>query len=218
MSDRNDRRDPVEREAEHLTRLLDTGRHTEDVANALRQDSYNMNPRDFNRMVGIMRNCDDKRVGDNIEVDRKGNLVIDNGRNGFVVATRDFDERVAAANHRRDERGNWDERYDRDDRHGRNERDAVTDGVVHGAIGAMTGSAIDGRRGAIAGAAGGIGNVIVDRAGGRNHRDDVEDVVVKGAIGAGIGAIIDGRKGAIAGGAGSVVPNIVDKIFNRHHD
>lgn len=207
-----DRHDPVEREAQHLTRLLDSGRHTDEVANALRQDSYNMNPRDFNRMVNSMRNNDNRRVGDNLDVDRNGNLIIDNGRQGFVVATRDFDERQRYAQHHHGRHEQYDERY------GRADRDAVTDGVVNGAIGAVTGAAIDGRKGAIAGAAGGIGNVIVDRVGGPNNRDEVTDVVVKGAIGAGIGAVIDGKKGAIAGGAGSVVPNIVDKIFNKRHD
>jgi hypothetical protein len=215
-----DRHDPIEREAHQLTRMLDSGRQTDDVMHALRADSYNMNPRDFNRMVNMMRNCDNKDMGDNLEIDRAGNLIIDNGRNGFVVATRDHDQRVAEEQRRHDGYGRWDERYDpRYGRNGgRNERDAVTDGVVNGAIGAATGAAIDGRKGAIAGAAGGIGNVIVDRAGGPSNRDDVTDVVVKGAIGAGVGAVIDGKRGAIAGGAGSVGANIIDKIFNKRHD
>jgi hypothetical protein len=89
------------------------------------------------------------------------------------------------------------------------------DGVVHAGIGAVTGAAIDGKKGAIAGGAGGLGNVIVDQIGGPNQRDPVTDTVVKGAIGAAIGAAIDGKKGAIAGGAGSVVPNVIDRAVRK---
>lgn len=218
----NRRCDPIENEARDLARKLDTGRMTDNVAASLRDDSYNMSPREFNRLVNLMHAYDNKRMGDNIANDRFGNLIIDKGRGeAFVVATRDYDEqqRWANNNHRYDDRHDHrhDDRYD--DRYGRgypnNGRDAITDGVVNGAIGAATGAAIDGKKGAIAGAAGGIGNVVVDRVGGPNNRDPVTDVVVKGVIGAGIGAAIDGKKGAIAGGAGSVVPNIVDQIFNR---
>lgn len=221
----NRRCDPIEREASDLARRLDTGRQSDNVAAALRDDSYNMSPRDFNRLVNLMNAYDNKRMGDNLENDRFGNLVIDKGRGeAFVVATRDYDDRQRWANNQRyDDRhdhrrnGRYDDRYD--DRYGQNYpnngRDAITDGVVNGAIGAVTGAAIDGKKGAIAGAAGGVGNVIVDRVGGQNNRDPVTDVVVKGAIGAGIGAAIDGKKGAIAGGAGSVVPNVIDRIFNR---
>jgi hypothetical protein len=212
--------DQIEREGRDLARRLDTGRQTEEVAGALRDDSYNMSPRDFARLVNTMRNYDNKRTGDNIEIDRNGNIVLDTGRQGLVVATRDFDQQQRMANRgHHDNRGGYDDRGGYDNRGRQNNgRDAVTDGVVNGAIGAVTGGAIDGRKGAIAGAAGGIGNVIVDRAGGPNNRDEVTDVVVKGAIGAGIGAVIDGKKGAIAGGAGSVVPNVIDKIFNKRHD
>lgn len=213
MSDRrcNSNCDPVEQEARQLTRMLDSGAETREVAAALREDSYNMSPANFNRMVNQMMRNERKNCGDDLYQDRDGNLIID-GRRGqeFVVATRDFDVRQQAA---REQHGH--RQYGHHDRRG-NDRDAVTDGVVNGAIGAVIGGAIDGKKGAIAGGAAGVGNVIVDRAGGRNNRDDVTDVVVKGAIGAGIGAVIDGGKGAKAGAAGSVGASIIDKLFNKH--
>lgn len=225
--------DPVLEEAHDLTRRLDSGRQTAQVANALRDDSYNMSPREFNRLVTLMQNNERRNVGDDIYRDRQGNVVIDTGNRQLIVATQDFDrQHNRPMAHRRDDRddrydrnargdGRYDERDGRyDERNGRsrNGRDAVTDGVVNGAIGAGIGAAIDGGRGAIAGGAGGIGNVIVDRAnGGRNDRDPVGDAVVKGAIGAGIGAAIDGKKGAISGAAGSLIPNILDRVI-KHDD
>lgn len=239
MADFRNNNDPVEQEARDLTRRLDSGRQTNQVANALREDSYNMSPREFNRLVTLMQHNERPNFGDDIYRDRQGNVVIDTGNRQLVVATREFDRQ----NHRgmpgqrhddRDNRGAYDQRdgsydqrdgrYDqRDGRYGQRDgrlnggRDAVTDGVVNGAIGAGVGAAIDGGRGAIAGGAGGIGNVIVDRVGGgRNDRDPVADAVVKGAIGAGVGAAIDGKKGAISGAAGSLIPNVLDRVINRH--
>lgn len=207
----NHRSDPVEQESQVLTRMLDSGRQTEQVANALREDSYNMSPREFNRLVNSMQQRERQDYGDDIYRDRSGNVIISTGEKQVIVATRDFDIAQRSA----------DRRHGHGDQHNRagagNQRDAVTDGVVNGAIGAGIGAVIDGKKGAIAGGAAGVGNVIVDRVGGANNRDDVTDTVVKGAIGAGVGAVIDGKKGAIAGGAGSVGASVIDKIFNKKH-
>lgn len=204
--------DPVKQEARTLAHMLDSGRQTGEVADALRADSYNMSPRDFNRLVSEISHHDRRDRGDNLVTDRDGNLIIDNGRQGFVVATRDFDSRQAQyqqhPGHHRGQQG-WgrqDQAYP--------ERDPVLNGVVHVGIGAVVGAVVDGKKGAIAGGAGGLGNVVIDGISGPENRDPVADVVVKGAVGAGIGAIIDGKDGAVAGGLGSVAPNIIDRIFN----
>lgn len=232
----NGRRDPIKSEADRLTRMLDSGRATEEVAQALREDSYNMTRTDFNKLVRTMSSQDQKQYGDNICTDRDGNVVIDTGRDQLIIATRDWDNRHASRVPRQNDRRDHDyvrhdDRYDRrDDRYERNRdydyerhgngrrdngRDAVTDGVVNGAIGAVVGGAIDGKKGAIAGGLGGVGNVVIERSNRDHGRTDVEDFVVKGAVGAGIGAIVNGKKGAIAGAAGSVGANAIDKIFNR---
>jgi hypothetical protein len=200
--------DPVEAEARSLSRMLDSGRQTEQVANALREDSYNMSPRDFSRLVGLMSQTERKNQGDDIYQDRNGNVIIDTGRQDIVVATRDFDMQ-----NRNNGQARHDGRYGNNGRG--NNRDAITDGVVNSAIGAVTGGIINGEKGAIAGGAAGVANVVVDRVGGPNNRDEVTDVVVKGAIGAGIGAVIDGKRGAVSGAAGSGAASVIDKIFNK---
>ncbi|MBZ0188695.1 MAG: hypothetical protein K8F91_20785 [Candidatus Obscuribacterales bacterium] len=212
--------DPIQAEANDLAQMLDNGRNTGRVADALRADSYNMAPRDFNRLVNEIQYRDRPDRGDNLVIDQAGNLIIDNGSQGFVVATRDFDnqQRYAASQRQQHQPG-----FSGHQQHGRTEpvyqgqqqRDIVVDGVVHTGIGAVTGAIINGKKGAIAGGVGGLGNVVVDNVGGPNNRDPVTDTVVKGAIGAGIGAIIDGKDGAISGAAGSVVPNVIDRIFNK---
>ncbi|MGD9683613.1 MAG: hypothetical protein AB7W16_20805 [Candidatus Obscuribacterales bacterium] len=210
--------------------MLDSGRHTGEVADALRADSYNMSPRDFNRLVTEINHHDRRDRGDNLVTDRQGNLIIDTGRQGFVVATRDFDIRQARLRqqhgHHRGQQG-----WGRQENHGQYgqygqfeqpgqpgpyyaERDPVLNGVVHVGIGAVVGAAVDGKKGAIAGGAGGLGNVVIDGISGQQNRDPVADVVVKGIVGAGIGAAIDGKDGAVAGGLGSVAPNIIDRIFS----
>jgi hypothetical protein len=160
MTDQNRRPDPIEREANQLTRLMDSGRHTEEVANALRQDSYNMNPRDFNQLVRIMQNCDNKDRGDNIEVDRHGNIVLDDGRRGMVVATRDWEEeqRYAREHHRH-----------RDGRQLDNED--LQDAVVKGAVGAGIGAIIDGKKGAIAGGVGAVTSDVLGHIFKRRERE-----------------------------------------------
>ncbi|MCA9804632.1 MAG: hypothetical protein KC777_21830 [Cyanobacteria bacterium HKST-UBA02] len=217
--------DPVKQEARSLSHMLDSGRHTGEVADALRADSYNMSSRDFNRLVTEISHHDRRDRGDNLVTDRQGNLVIDTGHQGFVVATRDFDMRQAQYRQQHGhhhgqqawgrqgpgqfgqpgqyEQGNY---YD--------QRDPVLNGVVHVGIGAVVGAAVDGKKGAIAGGAGGLGNVIIDGISGQQNRDPVADVAVKGIVGAGIGAAIDGKDGAVAGGLGSVAPNIIDRIFS----
>ncbi len=207
MADDSRHFDPVEREAHDLTRMLDSGRQTEQVANALREDSYNMAPRDFNRLVNSMQRTERQDYGDDIYRDRSGNVVISTGERQVVVATRDW-EMAHRGSH---------ERQSSHDQHNRggHQRDAVTDGVVNGAIGAGIGAVIDGKKGAIAGGAAGVGNVVIDHVAGPNQRDPVADTVLKGAVGAGIGAIVDGKKGAIAGGAGSVGASVIDNLFNK---
>ncbi|MBK9145438.1 MAG: hypothetical protein IPM23_23435 [Candidatus Melainabacteria bacterium] len=202
--------DPVRQEARTLADMLDTGRQTGEVADALRADSYDMSPRDFKRLVTEISRHDRRDRGDNLVIDRDGNLIIDNGRQGYVVATRDFDtrqpeQRQSRARH--EPNGQYDQGV-------YPVRDPVLNGVVHAGIGAVVGAAVNGRRGAIAGGAGGLGNVVIDGISSPENRDPVADVVVKGAVGAGIGAIIDGKDGAVAGGLGSVAPNIIDRIFN----
>ena len=195
--------DHVDRKAQELSRMLDSGNQSGQVADALRRDSFDMNPRDFDSLVNTIRRMERKDRGDNLVVAQNGDLIIDTGRQGYVVATRDFE-----MNHARD-------RQARGTR-GQNQRnDVLVDGVVHGGIGAVTGAIINGKKGAIAGGVGGVGNVIVDEVGGKDTRDPVTDTVVKGAIGAGIGAIIDGKKGAAAGAAGSIVPNIADRVLRK---
>lgn len=201
--------DPVTQEAQALTQMLDSGRSSVQVADALRADSYNMSPNDFNRLIRTIQGTERQDLGDNLVVDRDGNLIIDRGeQQGFVVATRDFDHRQRYADQQR--RAGHPGAGGRPDQPGRN---SVADGAVHAGIGAITGAAIDGKKGAIAGGIGGLGNVLIDKIGGENQRDPVTDTVVKGTVGAGIGALINGRKGAIAGGAGSVVPNVVDQVI-----
>lgn len=226
--DRNQpcRPDPIEDEARAIGRLLDN-RQGEQAANYLREDSYNMPPAVFNKLVNRVMENDRQGTGNDLYRDR-GDLVIDmRDRNGnqLVVATRDFDaQRGRVANHRRvDDR--WNNPYDHqpryeqqqrgyDPRNGQ-QRDVVTDTVVQGVVGAAAGAAINGRKGALAGGAGAVAGKMVDQIGGPNNRDAVTDTVVKGVVGGVVGGAIDGNKGAKAGAAGAVLGNILERMQNR---
>lgn len=227
--DRNQpcRPDPIEDEARAIGRLLDN-RQGEQAANYLREDSYNMPPAVFNKLVNRVMANEREGTGNDLYRDR-GDLVIDmRDRNGsqLVVATRDFDaQRGRVANHRRqDDRWNnpYDQgpRYDQrdprgyDNRGGRRE-DVVGDTVVQGVVGAAAGALIHGRKGALAGGAGAVAGKVVDQIGGPNDRDPVTDKVVKGVIGAGVGAAIDGKKGAISGGLGAVLGGFIEDAKDK---
>lgn len=223
--DRNQpcRPDPIETEARAIGQLLDN-RQGEQAANYLREDSYNMPPAVFNKLVQRVMQNDRQGTGNDLYTDR-GDLVIDmrNQRGDqIVVATRDYDaQRGRQVSHRRvDER--WNNPYDqapqrgydpRDPRGGRRE-DVVGDTVVQGLAGAAAGALIHGRKGALAGGAGAVAGKVADQIGGPNDRDPVTDKVVKGAIGAAVGAAIDGKKGAVSGGLGAILGDFIEDSQN----
>lgn len=216
MSDQNNRgRDSVERRAESLTDMLDSGRQTTEVANALREDSYNMSPRDFSRMVSLMQNNERTKVGDDIYKDRTGNVVLDTGNQQVVVATRDWDVQNQSARNgdNRDDRDSRGERNQRG-RQGNGTRETIRDGIVNGAIGAAIGGVMEGKKGLLIGGIAGASGTVVDKV-GENNRDTITDIAVKGGIGAGIGAIIGDSRGAGVGAAAGTGAAILDKVLKR---
>lgn len=214
--------DPLAAEGRALAELLDN-RQPEQVANYLRQDSYNMSPAAFNKVINEARRNDRKGVGADLYIDNDGLVVIDTrNRNGdqIVVATRDYDQRMGRVPQHHDDR-QVDRRgqpiyrpVDPRDHQGQR-RDAVTDTVVDGVVGAAVGAAINGRKGALAGGAGAVAGKMVDQVGGPNNRDQVTDTVVKGVVGAAVGAAIDGKEGAKAGAAGVLVGKGLDWLRNK---
>ena len=216
------RPDPIEDEARAIGRLLDN-RQGEQAANYLREDSYNMPPAVFNRLVNRVMANDRQGTGNDLYSDR-GDLVIDmrNQRGDqIVVATRDYDANHGRVAHHRRVDDRWKQpyeqpRYDQRQVMGPNgRRDVVSDTVIQGVVGAAAGAAIDGRRGAVAGGAGAVAGKMVDQIGGPNNRDAVTDTVVKGVVGAAIGGAVDGNKGAKAGAAGAILGNIIDRMQNK---
>lgn len=60
---------------------LDTGK-TDQVINALQQDFYKMCPEDFKRIVTAAAAKEDPRFGDNLKVERNGDIILNFGDNG----------------------------------------------------------------------------------------------------------------------------------------
>jgi len=213
--------DPKVETARNIASDLD--RHnTESAAQTMREASYGMSARDFRETIGMARNMERRGVGDDLYINQQGLLIIDTGRQQLTVATRDYDQRMAAAR-QNDRYGH----HPQDGRHPQNnypqdrlpqgrQQNGVNDVVINGVVGAAAGAAVDGRKGAIAGGAGAVAGKVIDNMGGGTG-SVVGDTVVKGVVGAVIGGAIDGNKGAKAGAAGSVAGSVLDIFRNREN-
>lgn len=213
--------DPKVETARNIASDLD--RHnTESAAQTMREASYGMSARDFRETIGMARNMERRGVGDDLYINQQGLLIIDTGRQQLTVATRDYDQRMAAA--RQQDRYNQypqdgrypDQRYPQERMPQGRQQSGVNDTVINGVVGAAAGAAVDGRRGAIAGGAGAVAGKVIDNMGGGTG-SAVGDTVVKGVVGAVIGGAIDGNKGAKAGAVGSVAGSVLDIFRNREN-
>lgn len=83
--DNGGRRDGVGNHADQLARALDSGR-TDAVVNALQQDAYSLSPNTFKRVIQETDARESKRHGDNLELRRNGDVVLDTGDRRFTVA------------------------------------------------------------------------------------------------------------------------------------
>jgi len=213
--------DPKFEIARDIAGNLDSHR-TEQAAEKMRDASYGMTQRDFRDTMNIVRQMERRGVGDDVYVNQQGFFVIDTGRQQLTVATRDYDQRMAAM--RQNDRyghnpqdGRYpDQRYPQERMPQGRQQNGVNDTVINGVVGAAAGAAVDGRRGAIAGGAGAVAGKVIDNMGGGTG-SAVGDTVVKGVVGAVIGGAIDGNKGAKAGAVGSVAGSVLDIFRNREN-
>lgn len=218
--DRNNpcRPDPIREEARAIADMMDSGRQTGQVADALRNDSYNMRPGEFNRMVGMIRNEYDRRnQGDDLIIRNDGALILDTGRDQVLVSTRMLEERQARmADHSRDPRyrdvpqqGYPAQVYGPQGE--RRPNTAVEDLGKNVIIGAGVGGVMSGRKGAAGGAAAGAAETVIDHTGGINTGNQVLDTVAKGAIGYGVGRVVGGNDGGRAGAVTSILGDLLNK-------
>lgn len=222
--DRNVPCNPIEDEARRINSMLRDGRG--DLASqALLDDAYNMNQRQFNAVVHRVQDMEQYHRGDKLVQGRRGDLQIADSyglhslhidslgreiqerrqpdprldpRYGQVDPRLDprFDPRYDPRYSQQDPR--LDPRYDPrfDPRHGH--RNQGNDVLGNAVVGAIPGLVIDGGKGAAAGAAGSV----VGEAAPIRTGDPVLDTLTRLGIGAGTGALLDGNKGAKAGAAG----------------
>lgn len=222
-----DDRDGIRQEARTLADMFDRGNMSEQARNRLMDDFRNMSPAQSHVLANELVRMDQKQYGDNVTLtqtrDGKEALVIDsyNGRREMVTIP-SMPNLVLLDNGRpmRDAHPVMQPRYgDAPQQQGYYEQgqpqrrgDQTSRVVTDGVIGAVTGAAVDNRRGAIAGGAGAVvGDVIHPNSGSA-----VTDTVVKGVAGAVVGGAIDGNKGAKAGALGSIIPGLLRNMTGDH--
>lgn len=200
----------------------DLDRHnTESAAQTMREASYGMSARDFRETIGMVRNMERRGVGDDLYINQQGLLIIDTGRQQLTVATRDYDQRMAAA--RQQDRYNQypqdgrypDQRYPQERMPQGRQQSGVNDVVINGAVGAGIGAMTDGRKGAIAGGAGAVSGKVIDNMGGTGSA--AGDVLLKGGAAIAIGSAIDGNKGARAAILGTLGGGLLDALRNKEN-
>ena len=212
--------DPKFEIARDIAGNLDSHR-TEQAAEKMRDASYGMTQRDFRDTMNIVRQMERRGVGDDVYVNQQGFFVIDTGRQQLTVATRDYDQRMAAM--RQNDRyghnpqdGRYpDQRYPQERMPQGRQQNGVNDAVINGVVGAAAGAAVDGRKGAIAGGAGAVSGKVIDNMGGTGSA--VGDVLVKGGTAIAIGGAIDGSKGARAAVLGTISGGLLDALRNKEN-
>lgn len=216
------RPDPIEQEARALSQALDN--RNPNVANYLREDSYNMPPGAFNRLVNRIQELDKQGTGHDIYVDR-GDLVIDTrNRNGdqIVVATRDYDMRHnnhRYANRQADPRWEqgYDPRYERQDnrypQQGRRPEGAA-EALPDVLMGAAVMGIAKGGKGAADGAMGVIGAKTAKQMSGVQE-GTIGEAGVELLGGAAGGAILHGKEGAKNGLTAAGINILLEKMRGR---
>lgn len=165
--------DFVSREASSLAHMLDQGRG-EEVASRLHHDAYNMNHRDFKRLVQQTEDMDRKGRGDDLDFNRRTGQVTVVTRDGRLHPSDVFEDRVRrppqvviiqdrppVVMHPGGQAPPYYEQYP-PQHHQRNT--TVEGGIIGGVVGAGIGAIVDhrnrGRGAAIGGAAGVLGGII----------------------------------------------------------
>ena len=74
--------DPVDAKANRIADRLDRG-NTEGAASALQREMQNMNPREFRALISRTDAYERKDQGDNLVVNRNGDILIDGARGGL---------------------------------------------------------------------------------------------------------------------------------------
>lgn len=201
-----DRSDPLLQEAQHIAGALDSSQHAE-AGNALRADSYNMSSQNFAQLVRTIQQMERRDTGDNLVVAPNGDLIIDTGRQNFVVATRDYDNRQNHQQQQPYRQQRMDQRYSR--------RDPVTGILTDSAIGAGTGAILKGGRGAIDGAVGAASGSVFEQMVGPDA-DPALVLLGKAGFGALGGVLADKKdgRGAKIGAISAIAPNVLRMILD----
>lgn len=156
----------IELKSDALANMLDNG-ESQRAANALRNESYNMDPREFRALVTRTNDKEDNRLGDNLTITRNGDVVIQTGdrRNIMIANLNDQTGRYPQVREPHQPRCYYEQPKDHND------------GKIIGAIGGAIGGALLGGRhnrgegAVIGGILGTIGGAAVDER--NNNRPNV---------------------------------------------